>query len=314
MFSNRQFQPASEEMVHAASMGEHSHPTGRTQVIDEASCLAMELIFDNQSAQPNFPGLPVDFDHGSMDPKMPSQAAGWVRGLETRNDGLWARVAFTSLGDRMINDGIYRNVSPVFDKVQDLGNSRVRPLRLASIGLCNDPNIKGMTPLSNRRGSTTNSPMNNRHALRPGLIVNRAMPVAMTNRGGVISLADFLGAIQRKRGGTFEANWEVARPLVNRFSNRGHADTDALWREALTKEQAAFDATLNMYDTARAARKDRGGRLYKGVVQPRGAFLDGLLSLMDNENLDFAQAWAQLRDSEPWFFVRHVWAMTDPRS
>ncbi len=77
-----------------------------------------------------------------------------------KNTGLWANIRWSDVGELAVKGGRYRYVSPVWARsdCEDLGPStgsgqcvrRVRPLRLLNLAVTNDPNLKGMVPLSNR--------------------------------------------------------------------------------------------------------------------------------------------------------------------
>jgi hypothetical protein len=65
--------------------------------------------------------------------------------------GLWARIRWSDVGEEAVKGGRYRFLSPVWSRGDcvDLGNGRVRPVRLLNAAVTNDPNLKGMRPLSN---------------------------------------------------------------------------------------------------------------------------------------------------------------------
>lgn len=86
--------------------------------------------------------LVVDYEHQTLrGGKAP--AAGWIKDLEARDDGLWARVEWTEEARRHIEAGEYRYYSPVVRLAADTR----RPLALLHVGLVNDPAIKDLTPL-----------------------------------------------------------------------------------------------------------------------------------------------------------------------
>src|SRR6266571_3068248 len=146
-----------------APKGEYPHSdSGQLQVLDEPAINAMVQRFEAESRAPNSAGLLIDYDHFSYDTDKPSEAAGWITALQNRGEtptpaaaGLWARVKWTPAGEAAIKNGNYRFISPVWlpDQVEKLANHKVRPLRLDTAGLTNSPNLKGMVPLSNRRGA-----------------------------------------------------------------------------------------------------------------------------------------------------------------
>jgi phage I-like protein len=155
------FQPPPDGWFHIAPHGTFPHPTGALQVIDAAACEAMLGTFNEEARQPNFPGLLVDFDHASHDPAQPTTAAGWIGGLEHRDDGLYAQIRWSDLGHQALTGGRYRLASPVWNRAEceqwtapgadGRDVVHLRPRRLDRLALTNDPNLPGMVPLSNRK-------------------------------------------------------------------------------------------------------------------------------------------------------------------
>ena len=187
------FELPSDGWYQVSALGEFKHnPTGLVQILDADSCRAMIEAFQREAAAPNFPGILVDFDHFSLDQDKPTEAAGWIAALEQRPDGLWAQIRWTDKGEEAIRGGRYRFISPVFrqDECTDLGECRVRPLRLVNAALTNDPNISGMVPLSNKKqekpaaaaDGVASAPMLIQLGSRDHALLNRA--VYLANWGG----------------------------------------------------------------------------------------------------------------------------------
>jgi phage I-like protein len=161
MSNKTTFQPVPDGWFHIAPHGTFPHPTGALQVIDAEACEAMLGTFAEESQQPNFPGLLVDFDHASHDPAQPTTAAGWIGGLEHRGDGLYAQIRWSDLGHQALTGGRYRLASPVWNRADcdqwtaPSSDGRevlhLRPRRLDRLALTNDPNLPGLMPLSNSR-------------------------------------------------------------------------------------------------------------------------------------------------------------------
>ena len=177
---NRDFRLPDDGWYHIAPLGEFAHAgAGVIQVIDLEACIAMAARCAADANTPNFPGLLIDFDHFSLDSEKRSEAAGWIIALEARcsgqnpesnphpnplpsqgegiNAGLWAQIRWSDLGEEAVKGGRYRFLSPVWSRSDcvDLGNGRVRPVRILNAAVTNDPNLKGMVPLSNRAESET---------------------------------------------------------------------------------------------------------------------------------------------------------------
>lgn len=128
------------------------------QRFDDAGLASMADDWKARAAEPNFPGMLVDFDHFSHHQDKPTEAAGWVEEVELRDDGLWGRVRWTALGRSRVEGGEYRLVSPVLSEIETLDGEGdptkpvVRPRRIDRLALTNDPKLRGMPPVANRCG------------------------------------------------------------------------------------------------------------------------------------------------------------------
>lgn len=148
---NRQNQLPDDGWFHIVPIGQFPHTASSSiQIIDPQ---AIAAILNNT----RLPIL-VDRDHFSYDPDKPSEAYGWIRHLQNRDDGLWANIDWTDLGRDALLSKRYRFASPVWlaRDIERLPNNQIRPLRLDSVGLTNSPNLRGMVPLSNRQAPADN--------------------------------------------------------------------------------------------------------------------------------------------------------------
>lgn len=100
--------------------------------------------------------LAIDYEHQSFDrcnrrPDGLRPAAGWIGGLEVREDGLWAvDVAWTPRARELLRNGEYRYFSPVI-YWSDEDHSDV--VALGPVGLTNDPAMHGVRPLAASRAA-----------------------------------------------------------------------------------------------------------------------------------------------------------------
>ena len=141
---------------HIAAFGEWPHkPTGLTQIIDDVCADEIIKAFTEFKAAPNWPGVLIDFDHQSLDIDKPTVAAGWIADLQKRDSGLWAQVRWSDIGRQSIEGGRYRFISPVWrsSDCKKLDGDRIRPMKLMNCAVTNDPNIRGLFPLSNAAGA-----------------------------------------------------------------------------------------------------------------------------------------------------------------
>lgn len=130
------------------------------QVVDAAALAALLNHFDpaDKSAR-------IDFDHFSYDPEKSSEAAGWNAELAIRHGALMALPRWSDTGEAALVNGRFRFISPAFDpaRIEELGRDaqgrrRIRPLRLDSAGLTNNPNMRGLAPLANREPLSPEEP------------------------------------------------------------------------------------------------------------------------------------------------------------
>lgn len=84
--------------------------------------------------------LPLDYEHQTLtaeDKAGPVPAAGWIKELQARADGIWARVQWTAQAAALLADRAYRFLSPVFRFTPADG----RVVALAGAGLVHTPNL-----------------------------------------------------------------------------------------------------------------------------------------------------------------------------
>lgn len=89
-------------------------------------------------------------------------AQGWIVALEARQDGIWGRVEWTPLGQRALQDRLYRGISPVFAQRKD-----GTVLRLLRAALTNAPNLP-LATLHSEQGNSMDLLMRLRQALGLG--------------------------------------------------------------------------------------------------------------------------------------------------
>lgn len=81
---------------------------------------------------------------------LPARAAGWVVEMQSREDGIWAKVDWTKEGQALLSEKSYRGISPVI--IHDAANKVARILR---VSLTNKPNLRGMVALHSQTETET---------------------------------------------------------------------------------------------------------------------------------------------------------------
>ena len=268
---NRDFKLPADGWHHVVPLGEFLHPqTGTMQVLDNRAAGEMVKDFQHLAEEPNFPGLLVDFDHFSDDPSQSSAAAGWLYEMQNRGDGLWGKIRWSDVGEEAVKGGRYRLVSPVFppaSQCEEAGNlnnslrtevrapkkeSRRRPLRLVKLALTNDPNLKGMVPLSNRAGAGTGVPalaeqqtkkqMSRINTLL-GLSAEATEDAAVAELTKLQNRAALADNLEKENAGLLTAQVESD---LEKYKNRFKPESKDKMREHLLKNRGAAIELLEM--------------------------------------------------------------------
>lgn len=132
-------QGGAPEWVHLLPLGRFSGRDGRGPYELRDQAHARQVIADTRAYHQRA-DIPVDYDHQLIWVRQngrPAIAAGWVKELEVRDDGIWGRVEWTEAAAQHIAQREYRYLSPVF------GHSRDgRITRLFAVSLVNNPNLE----------------------------------------------------------------------------------------------------------------------------------------------------------------------------
>ncbi|MCX5892094.1 MAG: hypothetical protein NTW80_03825 [Deltaproteobacteria bacterium] len=126
--------------------------------VDAPSLAAMVAAFRSRGVD-----LVIDYEHQSLQGER-APAAGWIKDLEARPDGLWARVEWTRQAREYLLSKEYRYFSPVLR----LDPETRRPLALMHLGLTNVPAIKRLPPLVAKWDAAGGSKSADPTALIPG--------------------------------------------------------------------------------------------------------------------------------------------------
>lgn len=135
-------------------LGNHDHRVAM-QVFDKAG--AEEMLTNFRSLGARSKGLPIYEGHPDVDPKRwPDKSAkGWIKEMELTNSALRLRIKWNAAGHDLVANEKYAYFSPTWGCVAIQGRAgALRPIRLRSVGLVNEPNI-GVMPLTNEQSKGT---------------------------------------------------------------------------------------------------------------------------------------------------------------
>lgn len=133
------------EWVHLLPRGAVKGRDGRRWRLDDPAAVIARSAKDGD--------LPIDYDHESEKPKAhggPLPAAGWIKELQSRADGIWGRVEWTGRATELIAGREYRFLSPVLHYHPVTG----QVMRLTGAGLVHRPNL-ALTALSEQEMTMT---------------------------------------------------------------------------------------------------------------------------------------------------------------
>lgn len=99
-----------------------------------------ELVIQN-SMRENVE-MSVDYEHSIRDENQHIKpAAGWVKALELRDDGIWGKVEWTKPATQLIENKEYRYLSPLLSLSSDTAGNKVIT-KIVNVGLTNTPALE----------------------------------------------------------------------------------------------------------------------------------------------------------------------------
>lgn len=131
------------EWIHIMPVGQWEHETYGAITVSDTE---IDELIRNFESSPN--DLVVDYEHQSTTGRM-SPAAGWIRAMEKRIEGIWAQVQWTEKASEMIKNREYRYISPAWTmKAKDKTTGADIGAKFHSIALTNTPWFHGMMPIA----------------------------------------------------------------------------------------------------------------------------------------------------------------------
>lgn len=142
------------DWVHLFPLGAMDGRDGRKFTLNDPQSLVATFL-------KNGVDLPIDYEHQSDKPSSgPVPAAGWIKELQVRQDGLWGRVEWTATASEMICKKEYRYISPSF-----LHLTSGEVVRVKGAGLVHKPNLH-LTALASEETDMTDNPQDGTAIMR----------------------------------------------------------------------------------------------------------------------------------------------------
>lgn len=121
----------------------HILPVGRFQCRDGRGPFVMndpQAVINNTVAYHGTTDIPVDYDHQLLWTRnngQPAPAAGWIKELAAKPDGIWGRAEWTQVAAARIVAKEYRYLSPVF-----LYDAVGTVMKIECVALVNNPALE----------------------------------------------------------------------------------------------------------------------------------------------------------------------------
>lgn len=139
------------------------YPTNNGEMVqvfgkDEAGKMVAEFNSTVDQLGRMFRGVPVYMGHPAQMPERFSdpRRIGKVMKLEARDDGLYGKVEWNSLGKENLREGYMVFPSPGWMHPKPApGSCKIFPVHLDHVGMVNDPNIETVRPWTNSQDSDT---------------------------------------------------------------------------------------------------------------------------------------------------------------
>ena len=130
------------EWLHLLPIGELTTPDGAKYLVNQQSMDEVLAHWADRKID-----MVIDYEHQThKDVQAP--AAGWIKELEARPDGIWGRVEWTKRGADYVVNKEYRYMSPVIGYEKATG----RVIRLLDVALTNTPRINNYPAIINKLG------------------------------------------------------------------------------------------------------------------------------------------------------------------
>lgn len=129
-------QSGAPEWIHIMPMGAFQGKDGRGPYFLRDPF----AVITNTKAYHGATDIPVDYDHQLLWVRQngrPAIAAGWIKRLEAREDGIWGLVEWTQAAETRIAAKEYRYVSPYFGYIPGGDVTKIE-----SVALVNNPNLE----------------------------------------------------------------------------------------------------------------------------------------------------------------------------
>ena len=257
--------------------------------------------------------LPIDYEHQADDPSRqkngPVPAAGWIKSLQARPDGIWGRVIWTDKAAGMIQDGEYRYLSPVLmhrpdgTVVQLRGASLVHRPNLELKALASQETPMTATPDASALGAiaavldldATHADLDQilsaiRALQRPDL--SASLSQAIPDPARYLPIEAVQELLSERNTSALTLSHDRADAKVTKAMNDGYI-TPAMrdWAVSLcAQDPASFDAFLekSVPPYAHLTRPGPRGNLLSGAA-PRGADSVEMQAICDQLDIDPAK-------------------------
>jgi phage I-like protein len=260
----------------------------------------------------------VDFEHWSSRPDGDTGAAAWITRLESRDDGLYGLVDWSTRGASAVRNREYRYLSPVWDLVADGEKNGFPvgvPVWFKGAGLTNKPQIKAIKPIANREnaGMFPENPNGGENMKEVAKLLN------LDENADEAAIVDAVKSVQNKAQAAENRAKEVENKALEAEAAQfvaDHADAIADPDKVKTQYIENKDATVALFGSLRKPAEKTAPKSVHNREQTRTPDVDALKSAADpsaeqrnavkkyqiENKCSFEQAWDMVRMEKPELF------------
>ena len=234
--------------------------------------------------------LPVDYEHQTEHATtngQPAPAAGWMKELQSRADGLWARVEWTAKAAAHLADKEYRFISSVFVYTQAENTIRY----LVSAGLTNVPNLT-LKALARAENGDTMDEMTELRGLL-ALDAGAGLPEVVTS---VRSLVELRQAANRPDPSKF-VPMELFQQTVRELNSRCQGMTEDM-AEAHVQDQISRAKMLPFLKDWGVALCTRDRPLFDSFIANTGPSIQNIFRPLNLDRIPPAARAPRMSDEE----------------
>lgn len=275
--------------------GEWPDGSPRKQLVDAAALSAILNRFQQEKAEAgsNFAGILVDRDHLSHDLENDTEAMAWLQDLRIKDGELEGKLDLSDLGETAIRNRRYKFFSTEYEPedLEDLGDGRVRPLRLSGLAFTNRPRKTGGRPILNRTGDEKpgGNPKQTQQPPMKSIAESLGLPADADEAAILTKITELKSKVDTLETKDAETQAEA---IMNRMGDRVPEAARASWKSKLIKNRKETEELMEVTFPANGGQT----RIFNRKGAPNPAPVEGREQVDEGEDPEARKQAAAIRN------------------